>query len=165
VESSDQSPRPGSRLIIICGLPGAGKTTLAYRLESRLGAVRLNPDEWMDALAIGIWDEGARARIEALQWSLAQRLLETGNIVIIEWGTWSRSEREKLRERARTLGAAVELHTVTAPLEELWVRINRRAAEDPPITREQVAEWQRQFEMPRGDEMALYDKPLNDGSD
>src|SRR2546421_12865392 len=74
------------RLIIVCGLPGAGKTTLAKSLESQSRAVRLSPDEWMDALDINLWDERSRAKIEALQWTLAQQLLKLGLRVIIEWG-------------------------------------------------------------------------------
>lgn len=160
VGSSDSNAKPAARLILVCGLPGAGKTTLARKLEERLGGVRLNADEWMSALVIDIWDEAARAHIEALQWTLAQRLLETGNVVVIEWGTWAREERDALRVGARAVGAAVELHTVTAPLDELRRRIEGRGAEDPPITREQMAQWERQFEMPTEEEMALYDEPL-----
>lgn len=149
-----------ARLIILCGLPGSGKTTLGKSFEARLGAVRLSADEWMDAIEVDLWDEDKRARIETLQWSVAQRLLDLGMIVIIEWGTWSRSERDSLRMGARALHAAVELHYVFAPPEVLLERIERRAMEDPPITREHLTEWSRLFEVPTEAELALYDKPL-----
>jgi predicted kinase len=114
------------RLIIVCGLPGSGKTTFAKCLESKLGAIRLSADAWMDALSIHLYDESARAKIEALQWELAQQLLVRGLIVIIEWGTWARSERDALRLGARALGAAVELHVLSASEDELFDRLQRR---------------------------------------
>ena len=152
--------RSGPRLIIVCGLPGAGKTTLARRLEGELPAVRLCADEWMDGLAIDVWDEAARAKVEALQWGLGRRLLTLGVTVVIEWGTWGRAERDALRLGARAVGAAVELRYVFAPVEELFDRVRRRGEEDPPITREQVRQWAGAFEVPTPEEMALYDEPL-----
>ena len=41
----DSTPSPPSRKILNTGLPGAGKTTLARLLNSRLKAVHLNADE------------------------------------------------------------------------------------------------------------------------
>jgi broad-specificity NMP kinase len=76
------------RLIIVCGLPGSGKTTLAKAIEERLDAVRFSPDDWVDALGVDLHEEESRARIEALQWSLAQRLLTLDLAIIVEWGTW-----------------------------------------------------------------------------
>jgi predicted kinase len=108
------------RLIIVCGLPGSGKTTLAKVLEERLRAVRFSPDEWMDALSLNLYDEQRRGKIEALQWKFGQQLLALGLTVIIEWGTWGRSERDALRLGARALGAAVELHYLSAPEDVLW---------------------------------------------
>jgi predicted kinase len=44
----------GARLIIVCGLPGSGKSAHAKLLEDRLRAIRLSPDEWMDALSLDL---------------------------------------------------------------------------------------------------------------
>lgn len=159
-ETHSEERQKSGRLIVICGLPGAGKTTLAKTLQSRLPAIRFCPDEWMDALSINVYDEQSRGRIEALQWKLAQELLGLGLIVIIEWGTWGRSERDELRLGARALGAAVELHYLTAPPEVLYERTRLRGMEDPPLTKEDIARWHHTFQAPTPEEAALFDAPL-----
>src|SRR5688572_26117859 len=114
-----RSPMPPATrpptLVVICGLPGSGKTSHARRLEHDLPAVRFCPDEWMQSLGISLRDEAARERIEQFQWTMAKRLLSLGQSVLIEWGTWGRSERDRLREQAGALGARVELHYLTEP--------------------------------------------------
>jgi len=152
-----ENSNSGANLIIVCGLPGSGKTTHARQLEAKLRAIRFCPDEWMDALSLDLWDEAGRQKIEALQWQLGQQLLVLGLTVIIEWGTWGRSERDALRIRGRELGAAVELHYLTVPVEALLHRIQRRSTENPPITREQLLQWADLFQAPTPDETALYD--------
>jgi len=150
----------GPRLIIVCGLPGSGKTALAKALESKLRAIRFSPDDWMDALSLDIYDEEKRAKIESLQWKFAQQLLALGLTVIIEWGTWGTAERETLRLGARSLGAAVELHYLSAAADVLFERIQRRGLEKPPITRDAFSRWCEMFQAPTPEEMALFDKPL-----
>jgi predicted kinase len=150
----------GPRLIIVCGLPGSGKTTLAKVLEDRLRGVRFSPDEWMDSLSLDINDEERRGKIEALQWKFGQELLALGLTVIIEWGTWGRSERDALRLGARALGAAVELHYLSVPPNVLFERIQRRGLEKPPIERDALNRWTEIFQEPTPEEMALFDKPL-----
>jgi predicted kinase len=147
------------RLIIVCGLPGSGKTTHAKLLEKNLSAIRFSPDEWMNALLLNIYDEEKREKIEALQWEISQKLLALGHTVIIEWGTWGRHERDILRLRARALGAAVELHYLSAPVDVLLERVRRRGSENPPIEREDFLRWGEIFQVPTPEEMALFDKP------
>jgi predicted kinase len=147
------------RLIIVCGLPGSGKTTHARQVQQNLHAVRFCPDDWMNTLEINLWDSATRERIEKLQWQLAQELLTLGQNVVIEWGTWARSERDALRTGARTLGAAVELHFLDAPVDVLFARIRQRNMELPPITWDDIVKWSGIFERPSAEEMALFDPP------
>lgn len=97
-------------LHLICGLPGSGKTTLGKRLEQTGHGVRFSPDEWLHRLGIDFYDEAGRERVEALQWSLAQQLLQRGQDVIVENGFWSKAERDGYRTVAEAIGAVTQLH-------------------------------------------------------
>jgi predicted kinase len=112
----------------------------------------------MTALAIDLYDEDSRGKVEMLQWQFGQRLLALGLVVIIEWGTWAKSERDTLRLKARTLGAAVELHYLSAPVDVLFDRIQRRGREEPPIGQDAMLRWLEIFQVPTSEEMELYDQ-------
>jgi predicted kinase len=150
-----------ARLILICGLPGSGKTTLAKELAVSASALRLSPDEWKHALGIDYYDEDGRVRLEARLWQLARELLILGQNVILENGFWSRAERDQLRAAARNLGVAVELHYLDAPVDELWHRLDLRNHDDKPgtapIKRSDLDKWAVQFEAPDAAELALFD--------
>src|SRR3954447_11401435 len=152
----------GARLILICGLPGSGKTTFAKELAPKVPAVRLSPDEWKHDLGIDYYDERRRVQLEHRLWRLAQELLTLGQSVILENGFWSREERDGLRLSARALGVAVELHYLEAPVEELWRRLQVRNDEGRPgvvpIKREDLQRWALQFAAPDAGERALFDE-------
>jgi len=124
--------------------------------------VRLCPDEWKHDLGIDYYDEDGRVRLEQRLWRLGQELLGLGQSVILENGFWAREERDELRLAARSLGVAVELHYLEAPIDELWRRLdirNERAAPGTaPIKREDLEKWARQFEPPDAAELALFDE-------
>lgn len=139
----------------MCGLPGSGKTTRAKLLQIRIDAIRLCPDEWMEALSLDIYDEERRGKIEALQWQFGRQLLARDLTVIIEWGTWARSERDTLRLGARELGATVELHCLTAPIDVLFERLRRRGVENPPIEFADLSRSAEIFQTPTPEEKCL----------
>jgi hypothetical protein len=99
-----------ARLILTCGLPGAGKTALARQLAADRSAVRLTKDEWLWALGSTPWDEPTREKVEHELWRLAQEILSLGLSVVLDFGLWARAERDELRSVARGLGVGVELH-------------------------------------------------------
>jgi predicted kinase len=125
--------------------------------------VRLCPDEWLSGLELSLYDEPLRARLEGRLIGLAEELLRLGRSVILEFGFWSRTERDALRELARDLQARVELRVLELPLDELWARIERRNNSsqwrEVPITREQLELWSTWFERPTRSELDLFDEP------
>ena len=147
-------------LYLICGLPGAGKTTLAKQLEQQHAALRLCPDEWIAAILADVNDIAERDRlrdpVEAIQWQTAQRALVLGTNVILENGFWSRAERDSYRAQAEALGARVELHYLAVARDELWRRLALRNANLPSgtftVNEAELDLWLSWFEAPTEDE-------------
>jgi len=152
-----------ARLILTCGLPGAGKTKLATQLAADRSAVRLSKDEWLWALGSTPWDEPTREKVEHELWRLAQEILRLGVSVVLDFGLWARMERDEMRSAARGLGVGVELHYLDVPTGQLWRRVEARNSEPPwdshPIRRADFDGWLRVFQAPDAAELALFDAP------
>ena len=148
-------------LFLICGLPGAGKTTLARQIEKERSALRLTPDEWIATILADPSDkvelDRLRSPVEAVQWDIAKRALVLGLDVILDWGFWSREERATYRAQAEVIGARVEVRVLDVARDELWTRLKCRNADLPPgtfaITEDQLDLWWTWFEPPSVDEL------------
>lgn len=151
------------RLLLTCGLPGAGKTTLATHLATGRRAIRLTKDEWLWALGSSPWDVPTQEKVEQELWRLAQEILGLGLSVVLDFGLWARSERDEMRTAARRLGVGVELHHLDVPADDLWRRIDARNAQPPwdahPIQRSDLDGWVKRFEAPDAAELSLFDPP------
>lgn len=152
-------------LHLMVGLPCSGKSTLARMLEHEHAALRLTPDEWhvrlfgQDAEAP---EHDVRHRlIESLQWEVASRALALGTSVILDFGFWTRAEREDFRARAKQLGAGSEVHFLDVPEAELLRRLAQRNAQPSPLTfyipEEMMKPWIESFEKPTPDELQRRD--------
>lgn len=156
-----------SILHLICGLPGVGKTTLSKKLEKQ-GVIRFCPDEWIK----DIWRDKAekegnlfRDQIEQLQWKIGKQLLKSGVSIAIEWGTWRKDERLKLRDEARALGALVKFYYLKASKDVLIARIKDRNKNlgryeffmsEANLDKE-MDDYTRKFQIPDKDELEAYD--------
>jgi predicted kinase len=101
--------------------------------------------------------------VERALWDLAARVLVLGLDVILDFGFWSRSERDEFRRRAKQLGARSELHFLDVPEEMLLIRLAERNIHLPPSTfwidEARLKLWSSRFEPPAPDELC----PLESG--
>ena len=152
-------------MVLIVGLPGAGKTTWARRLEAERAGVRLTPDEWMDALFGTNEVDGRRWVLESqMLWGVAARVLELGVDAVLDYGCWSEEERDLFRTRANDLGALAEIVVLDLPFEVLWERIEARNAALPAgtfrISREELKQYTASFDVPGSTELARWDRAV-----
>lgn len=136
----------------------------AAAAEQRAAELETPAGEWLRELfpdrMTGV-DESTRAAIEALHWSMALRVLGIGTNVVLDYGLWGHSERDRFRSEAQALGARVVLCLVDPPRDELIARVARRNATLPAgafhITDEVLDRALATFQRPTPEELALFD--------
>ena len=76
------------KIILIMGLPGSGKTTLANELAPMLNAKRLNADEVRKEANDWDFSEEGRKRQAKRMANFALKLKEDGNYVVADFIIW-----------------------------------------------------------------------------
>ncbi|HBM14792.1 MAG TPA: hypothetical protein DD381_00350 [Lentisphaeria bacterium] len=119
-----------SKIYLVAGQIGSGKTTFSKELESRTGAFRFSPDEWMLKLCPGEirneeFDHYFFICCE-IAWKLTKKLSEKGLDIILDFGFWNRELRDKYIQRIIGIGAEYKLYYVYCPEETIRERIKAR---------------------------------------
>lgn len=118
-------------LFAIHGYIGAGKTTLATKLENIGAGVTLPQDEWMTMLYGNNPPEHLFAemydRVSTLRKMLARKLLLRGVSVIFDDGFWSVKSRGELIDLANSVEAQLILIDLSRlDFDTLWQRVSDR---------------------------------------
>lgn len=139
-------------LFLTVGLPAAGKTTAARRLEVEHHALRLTKDEWIKALYGERNPPSASDVIEGRLIEIGLRALELGSNVVIDFGLWGRDERSALRQAAADRRAGVEMHYFEVATGEQRRRLDHRLTDQPhttwPISDKELVGWADVMEIP-----------------
>ncbi len=146
-------------LHLVFGLPGSGKSTRSRQLVESERAVPVDPDPWITALGVSLVDYEFRFRLQDQLLVHAGEILRAGANVVVEFGTWSRAEREAVRQVAVDADTHTVLHFVDAPLDELIRRVRARGGPDAEaLISDVLIGLSDRFERPEPDEIARYDR-------
>jgi predicted kinase len=108
-------------LIIVCGLPGSGKTTLAEALSRRVGAVHISSDAVRkEMFPRPVYSDEEKGKVYGELASRARRLLSEGRKVVVDATFYKKGQREAMRAIADE--AKVQLRTILCSLPDETVR-------------------------------------------
>ena len=151
-----QDPSAATMLLMV-GLPGAGKTIRAKELAAANRALRLTPDHWMIPLFGEPMADGKRFVLEGRLISVALQALRLGTSVVLDFGLSGRDERSALRWLARSAGAACQVIYLPVDKDVQLARIAYRQATAPhqtfPMNEADVDQWRKQFQVPDAAEL------------
>lgn len=141
-----------SRVIFMCGPAGAGKSTVARRLEAE-GMVRLSFDQeaWSRGLRVmPLPDEVHRVLEDHLRRLLVEHVT-SGRDVVLDFSFWSKEMRDDWRRLLDPLGVTPETLYVATDRSTALARVRARSTahgDDFRLEAEAVAAYWDAFEPP-----------------
>ena len=144
-------------LIIICGLPGSGKTTLAKALCKALPALHVSSDLMRKRLfPKPAYSEAEKARVYSAMMLEAERALRAGKDVVADATFQRAARREEFLALAREMGVRAHVLMTVLNEEEIRRRLGRRRKGGPSDA--DFAVYQRMradFEAPDGEYLVV----------
>ncbi len=125
-----------SRVVLVCGPTGVGKTTYSISLSKEIGAIRFSIDPWMQTLFSQdmksleySWMIERVNRCYVQIWNISEQILDLQGSVVLDLGFTERVQRDEFSNRARSVGIVPEVHFLNASKEVRKKRIAKRNAE------------------------------------
>lgn len=118
------------KAFLLHGFVGSGKTTFAKRLENEERALRFTHDEWMNQLygedpPAERFPDYARRVFNVMETTWT-RCLYLGTSVILDFGFWTRADRERTRAVVAEHGGEAVLYRLNCTDDLAWERVSRR---------------------------------------
>ncbi len=160
------TPSPGPlQVVILCGLPFAGKSTLARALADRLDLVHVEVDEVVhqaetyaagESIPRSAWITAYRASYRRMEAALAE-----GRSVVLDATNYRRLHRDLIRAKAARFGAeaiVVRLDVPTADIDARRAR-NRLTPLRPDVGDDDFSMVQTDMQLPGPDEHPITYSP------
>lgn len=132
-----------SKIIMMKGLPGSGKTTIAKEMYTE-NTVRVNKDDIRMMMGTA-WSKSNENIVLLARDSIIGGALEQGKDVVVDDTNFAPKHEERLRVLAEQFGADVVVHHVDTPVEEC---IKRDKLRQNPVGEDVIMNMYRQFIVP-----------------
>ena len=129
VHSESGMGRP--RLIIVCGVPGSGKSTFAFHAADRWGAVRFASETFAEQLGAAARTASGDLSKEAIvhaycAMGAAVRIRSQDKLVVAVGSFRSEEQRRRFQDIAISSGASVVTLRIVCPIETAAKRVRSR---------------------------------------
>jgi uncharacterized protein len=120
------------RLIIVCGIPGSGKSTFAIRVADRWGAVKFASETFAEQLGAAARTASGDLSKEAIVYAYSvmgaavKDSLATNKLVVAVGSFRSEEQRGRFRDIATSSGASVLTLRIVCPIETAAKRVRSR---------------------------------------
>ncbi len=159
-----------TKVILLCGKVCSGKSTYANQIKMNHNAVILSCDELMLELfdeQLGDKHRMILQKVKNYLYQLAEKIIVTNTVVILDFGFWTRTERQNTKLYFADKGMNTELHYVKVSQEQWLLNIenrNKSMEKGKGYTIDDTMKqlFSEEFQEPDGDEVdVIYDLQIN----